>query len=150
MWDAGSPWSAIFLKAAEDDETCWDDNILHPAITPDQEGQVCGVRSRREERSWALHPQRSQRARATEREERTKKLATQSIKTVCSCASVGISVVGHVASFHWEAHVRRAEFTKAPCVSQTSTRRGSVHRLDKIKKRKELALRKRLFLKANV
>ena len=33
MWDAGSPWSAIFLKAAEDDETCWDDNIRHPAMS---------------------------------------------------------------------------------------------------------------------
>ena len=25
VWDAGSPWSAIFLEAAEDDETYWDD-----------------------------------------------------------------------------------------------------------------------------
>ena len=33
MWDAGSPWSAIFLKAAEDDETCWEDNIRHPAMS---------------------------------------------------------------------------------------------------------------------
>ena len=33
MWDAGAPWSAIFLKAAEDDETYWDDNIRHPAMS---------------------------------------------------------------------------------------------------------------------
>ena len=33
MWDAGSPWSAIFLKAAEDDEAFWDDNIRHPATS---------------------------------------------------------------------------------------------------------------------
>ena len=33
MWEAGSPWSAIFLKAAEDDETYWDDNIRHPAMS---------------------------------------------------------------------------------------------------------------------
>ena len=33
MWDAGSPWSAIFLKAAEDDESYWDDNIRHPAMS---------------------------------------------------------------------------------------------------------------------
>ena len=29
MWDAGSLWSAIFLKAAEGDETYWDENIRH-------------------------------------------------------------------------------------------------------------------------
>ena len=33
MWDADSPWSAIFLKTAEDDETYWDDNIRHPAMS---------------------------------------------------------------------------------------------------------------------
>ena len=33
VWDAGSPWSAIFLKAAKDDETCWDDNIRHLAMS---------------------------------------------------------------------------------------------------------------------
>ena len=33
MWDAGSPWSAIFLKVAEADETYWDDNIRHPAMS---------------------------------------------------------------------------------------------------------------------
>ena len=33
MWDAASPWSAIFLKAAEDDETYWCDNIRHPATS---------------------------------------------------------------------------------------------------------------------
>ena len=33
LWDAGSPWSAIFFKAAEDDETYWDDNIRHPGET---------------------------------------------------------------------------------------------------------------------
>ena len=33
LWDAGSPWSAIFLKAAEDDESFWDDNIRHPAMS---------------------------------------------------------------------------------------------------------------------
>ena len=32
-WVAGSPWCAIFLKAAEDDETCWDDDIRHPAMS---------------------------------------------------------------------------------------------------------------------
>ena len=48
MWDAGSPWSAIFLKAAEDDETYWDDNIRHPAM------------------SWLAHGgRRSQSSRAT-------------------------------------------------------------------------------------
>ena len=33
MWDDGSPWSAIFLQAAEDDEAYWDDNIRLPAMS---------------------------------------------------------------------------------------------------------------------
>ena len=33
LWDAAMPWSAIFLKAAEDDEAFWDDNVRHPAMS---------------------------------------------------------------------------------------------------------------------
>ena len=33
LWDGRFPWSAIFLKAAEDDESYWDDNIRHLAMS---------------------------------------------------------------------------------------------------------------------
>ena len=136
MWDSDSPWSAIFLKTAEDDETYWDDNIRHPCHelvgtrwqrrSQSLRASGCGggacrryggarprnvSSSRRRELlgSWhfdqghgtprsrgrglrrpqsmcreklGLHLHRSQRTKATEREDRTKERASQSIKTV--------------------------------------------------------------------
>ena len=155
VWDAASPWSAVFLKAVEDDETYWDDNIRHPAMswlawhtvaealpklasnwlrrrrwqevwrrssqkmsapqgavnswgqvhfdqgygTPDQEGEVCGTHSRREERSWAsTRKEVKGQERRKGRKEQKSALYTRS-RRCHSCVSVGISVVEHEASF---------------------------------------------------
>ena len=98
--------------------------------TLEQEGKASGAHSRREERSWAS-TRKEVKGQDRRKERKEQKSALHSRSRLCTVVfSVGISVVGHVASFHQEAHVRRAEFTNAPRVGQTSTRQGSVHRLD--------------------